>query len=174
MEGWVNVCSESHIGLVCWNLFNASIPRAKIPVEWQWKSGTGESPSGSRAGSFVNQGYREESEGYWADAQGRKVEGSLEFTVADFEAAPSSAGSRGFLSIEGTLVPEEGQHEAQHSMTGAATTTKITERELNGVADVPVEVGATADGPTRSDHGQVEARKTKMEKRKAKRKETRS
>ncbi|RKU49520.1 hypothetical protein DL546_008855 [Coniochaeta pulveracea] len=36
MEGTVNLQSEGHVGVVCWNKFNASIEAKRLPAGWQW------------------------------------------------------------------------------------------------------------------------------------------
>lgn len=36
MEGTVNLQSEGHIGVVCWNKFNASIEAKRLPAGWKW------------------------------------------------------------------------------------------------------------------------------------------
>lgn len=47
------------------------------------------------------------SEGYFVDGQGNKVEGMLRFRVKDYESAPSTDRERGFLSIEGSLLNDD-------------------------------------------------------------------
>lgn len=47
------------------------------------------------------------SEGYFIDAEGKKIEGLLRFRVKDYESAPSTDRERGFLSIEGTLLNDD-------------------------------------------------------------------
>jgi DNA-directed RNA polymerase I subunit RPA43 len=36
MEGTVNLQSEGHVGVVCWNKFNASIEAKRLPAGWKW------------------------------------------------------------------------------------------------------------------------------------------
>lgn len=97
LEGQVTIQSESHIGLICWNLFNATIPSTGLPKDWQWmgparrrKKGSAE-PSGTTA------------TGYYTDAAGGKVEGLLKFRVVDLENLPTFGRDRSFISIHGTL-----------------------------------------------------------------------
>lgn len=97
LEGQVTVQSESHLGLICWNLFNATIPSSRLPKDWQWmgparrkKKGSGES-TGTAPTS------------YYADATGDKVEGLIRFRVVDFENLPAYGKDRSFISIHGTL-----------------------------------------------------------------------
>jgi DNA-directed RNA polymerase I subunit RPA43 len=109
IEGHVNLQDKSHVGLVCWNLFNASIERKRLPKTWAWKAMTSRDyniaidnhtePVGSqsRAG--------ETSNGYYEDEQGLALEGKITFRVKDAET--SSGKDKGFLSIEGTLLTNE-------------------------------------------------------------------
>ncbi|MCJ1224707.1 hypothetical protein MMC12_001352 [Toensbergia leucococca] len=120
IEGWINLHNEGHLGLVCWNLFNASIERKRLPKEWVWVSG-GMGARGStrlkEGGSSSGNGFGEEEEemdanefgdveGYFEDADGKKIEGQVRFRVKDIEASPSSDRDKGFLSIEGTMLDE--------------------------------------------------------------------
>ncbi|ORY68891.1 uncharacterized protein BCR38DRAFT_424612 [Pseudomassariella vexata] len=36
LEGAINLQSEGHLGVVCWEMFNASIEAARLPQGWQW------------------------------------------------------------------------------------------------------------------------------------------
>ncbi|KAF2091321.1 hypothetical protein K490DRAFT_24187, partial [Saccharata proteae CBS 121410] len=36
LDGRVNLVNESHMGLLIWNLFNASIDRKSLPKDWSW------------------------------------------------------------------------------------------------------------------------------------------
>jgi DNA-directed RNA polymerase I subunit RPA43 len=36
MEGTVNLQSEGHVGVVCWDKFNASIEAKRLPAGWKW------------------------------------------------------------------------------------------------------------------------------------------
>lgn len=38
LEGWVNVCSEGFVGLVCYNYFQVAVARDRIPRQWRWVS----------------------------------------------------------------------------------------------------------------------------------------
>lgn len=107
IEGWVNLQNESHLGLVCWNLFSASIERKRLPAEWKWmdhNSATNASADGSVPAQV-------EGGGHFVDANGTKIDGLIKFCVKDFETAPSSESERGFVSIEGTLLSEEEERE---------------------------------------------------------------
>lgn len=63
LEGDVNLQSESVLGLMCYNYFNAAIDREKLPADWTWD---GES---------------------WVNGAGKQVDGRITFEVEDFEAS---------------------------------------------------------------------------------------
>nr|POE59108.1 dna-directed rna polymerase i subunit rpa43 [Quercus suber] len=93
LEGHVNLQNESLLGLVCYNFFNASIERARLPEDWQWigdQSGVNDEGKGGA--------------GYFVDGQGKKVEGKLTFKAKDFDATPSTEHSGGTINIVGTLL----------------------------------------------------------------------
>lgn len=118
IEGWINLQNEGHLGLVCWNLFNASVERKRLPKAWKW--------IGARMGSEQEKKHKkqkntaeesesqeigvdgvDEGEGYFEDAEGNKIEGAIRFRVRDMESSPASDKEKGFLSIEGSLLSEE-------------------------------------------------------------------
>lgn len=104
IDGWVNLQNESHLGLVCWNLFSASIERKRLPKEWKWM----ENDSATN-GLLANESSEDHvvGDGHFVDANGAKVDGLIKFRVRNFETAPASENERGFISIEGTLLGEE-------------------------------------------------------------------
>ncbi|KAI9762080.1 MAG: hypothetical protein M1840_001489 [Geoglossum simile] len=103
IKGWVNLQSEGHIGLICWNLFNASIERKRLPGEWKWVGGKSKRKTGSEKGA-VDEGDGE-AEGYYVDGKGRRVNGLVEFKVKGCETV--SDRGKGFLSILGTLLGDD-------------------------------------------------------------------
>ncbi|MCJ1246951.1 hypothetical protein MMC30_004162 [Trapelia coarctata] len=127
LEGWVNLQSEDHVGLVCWNLFNASIERKRLPKEWRWVVGDTRKKSTTKLKNSQEDLQSEdeedavqdvpgtddarEDEGYFEDGQGNKIEGSIRFRVRDLDASMSTDREKSFLSIEGTLLStdEEGK-----------------------------------------------------------------
>ncbi|KAI9825679.1 MAG: hypothetical protein M1832_001023 [Thelocarpon impressellum] len=101
IEGIVNLQNEGHVGLVCWNLFNASIERKRLPQNWTWSEAGGDIEStGSSAVNGENRG-----KGYYVDGDGTRIQGSVRFRVRDVET--SADRERGFLSIEGTTLDDE-------------------------------------------------------------------
>ncbi|KAL2136984.1 hypothetical protein VTI74DRAFT_11166 [Chaetomium olivicolor] len=122
MEGVVQLQSEGHIGVVCWNKFNASIEAKRLPKGWKWVD---LSKAGARqnASSEENEEEKEDQEedildgeelqvveqihttGYWVNERGRKVSGKLRFRIKNFDVG--LAGDYGYLSIEGTCLDDD-------------------------------------------------------------------
>ncbi|KAI9807486.1 MAG: hypothetical protein M1825_005426 [Sarcosagium campestre] len=122
IQGFVNLQDESHLGLVCWNLFNASIERKRLPADWTW-AGLGGAMSGSRYGrtnGVLNDDEQQQEEplegdeggeledrgeGYYMDGDGNKIEGTISFRIKDTETSFDQ--ENGFLSLEGTMLDED-------------------------------------------------------------------
>ncbi|KAL8680545.1 MAG: hypothetical protein Q9186_003296 [Xanthomendoza sp. 1 TL-2023] len=131
--GWINLQNEGNIGLVCWNFFNATIERKRLPKEWKWIPGgldvggpkkKKKKLKGSERSDFMDINQEEvyshlngvnDIEGYFEDGEGRRVEGLIHFTVKDVESSRSSGGDNGFLSIEGTLLEEYEERKLRES-----------------------------------------------------------
>ena len=124
IEGYVNLQSESTIGLLCLNFFNASIERKRLPKEWKWVPGGMRVPrkrklkkiardamSGSHGGEAdgddVAEQTLEDTEGYFQDEAGKRIEGLLRFRVKDVDTSKSMDRETGFVSIEGTMLSED-------------------------------------------------------------------
>ena len=120
-EGWVNLQNEGHLGLVCWNLFNASIERKGLLQGWRWVEGGLEKGSKKKSKharnlseSEASQGEMEpqttnddqDPQGYFEDEEGNKIEGPLRFRIRDVDTSLTSDPGKSFLSIEGTLLTE--------------------------------------------------------------------
>ena len=130
IEGYVNLQSESTIGLLCLNFFNASIERKRLPKEWKWIPG-GIGVSGKRrlkkaAKDIISDSDGAEAdeddmagqdledvEGYFQDQAGKRVEGLLRFRVKDVDTSKSIDRETGFVSIEGTMLSEGDETEMQ-------------------------------------------------------------
>lgn len=107
LEGYVNLQNQGHLGVVCWNLFNASIEAKRLPKTWKWMDvGEMDSSEGDENG---NAGYAEDGIGCWVDENGKKIEGQIKFRVREIESSHDR--ERGFLSIEGTMLEEAGEQE---------------------------------------------------------------
>ena len=120
IEGWVNLQNEGHLGLVCWNLFNASIERKRLPKSWKWvRAGSESRQQEKRQKETVDESISQEvdvdgateGEGYFEDSKGNKIEGAIRFRVRDLESSSSSDKEKGFLSIEGSMLSDEAESE---------------------------------------------------------------
>jgi DNA-directed RNA polymerase I subunit RPA43 len=128
LEGYVNLQNQGHLGIVCWNLFNASIESKRLPSDWKWKD-VSEMRNGEDA--VAGETYAEEGPGFWVDGEGNKVEGMVEFRVREIESSHDR--ERGFLSIEGTMLSEEDEDElVQSERAGARSTRDSAGRLLGG------------------------------------------
>jgi DNA-directed RNA polymerase I subunit RPA43 len=125
MEGVVQLQSEGHIGVVCWNKFNASIEAKRLPEGWSWVDLSKGGPKPNHITfSDDNEGEQQDQEeeedmldgeelqvveqihttGYWVNEKGRKVSGKLRFRIKNFDVG--LAGDYGYLSIEGTCLDD--------------------------------------------------------------------
>jgi DNA-directed RNA polymerase I subunit RPA43 len=127
MEGVVQLQNEGHIGVVCWNKFNASIEAKRLPQGWTWvdlaKGGAKQSSSPTSNQDDEEQEGQEEEDmldgeelqvveqihttGYWVNEHGRKVSGKLRFRIKNFDVG--LAGDYGYLSIEGTFLDQDAE-----------------------------------------------------------------
>ena len=122
IEGWINLQNEGNIGLVCWNFFNATIAKNRLPRDWKWVSGglnvrsSKKKLKGSERSDRSDVPHGEsnsqlnglsEVEGYFGDGKGTRIQGLLQFTVKDVDTSRSTGGDNNFLSIEGTLLDED-------------------------------------------------------------------
>ncbi|TVY41127.1 DNA-directed RNA polymerase I subunit [Lachnellula occidentalis] len=114
LEGYINLSNEGHLGIVCWNLFNASIERKRLPSDWKWV-GVQEREEGDGEDEI----YAEEGAGHYVDGEGKKVE-------------VESRSGEGFLSIEGTMLSEDAEHEMVESESGLVANRDYAGRRLGG------------------------------------------
>jgi DNA-directed RNA polymerase I subunit RPA43 len=128
LEGYINLQNQGHLGIVCWNLFNASIESKRLPSDWSWKD-----VHEMRNGEDAEQGetYAEEGLGFWVDGEGNKVEGMVKFQVREIESSHDR--ERGFLSIEGTMLSEDDENDLVESERyGVQNTRDNAGRRLGG------------------------------------------
>ncbi|KAL8767283.1 MAG: hypothetical protein Q9194_006033, partial [Teloschistes cf. exilis] len=126
IEGWINLQNEGNIGLVCWNFFNASIERKRLPRTWKWKAGNcGAKASRRKLKGSEKSGPVDVDQGegsadvngvdhideYFEDGDGRMVTGLIQFRVKDIETSRNYGGDHNFLSIKGTLLDEAEEQE---------------------------------------------------------------
>lgn len=101
LEGWITLQNDSHIGLTCWNLINASIERKRLPESWTWVDHVLTEGEDFSTAPSIPKG--KHGSGHYIDEQGQEVGGTLSFTVADYEYLWMSEAERGLLRVEGTL-----------------------------------------------------------------------
>lgn len=124
MEGVINLQSEGHIGVVCFEKFNASIARRSLPRGWQWveqdeeeeveveedpfqepaAEGEEEEGGAQEGGEKEERAPRLRSTGYWVDDNGNKVEGKVYFRIKNFSSG--STGDYTYLSLQGTMLDD--------------------------------------------------------------------
>ncbi|KAI6090622.1 hypothetical protein F4821DRAFT_255859 [Hypoxylon rubiginosum] len=127
MEGSVNLQGEGHIGVVCWDMFNASIEAARLPRGWRWvdllskgketskdkgkndRRKTAEEaklPTPEPLEDQENDETQIHTTGYWVDESGTRIRGGskLYFRIKHYEVGIS--GDYGYLSMEGTMLGE--------------------------------------------------------------------
>lgn len=128
LEGYINLQNQGHLGIVCWNLFNASIESKRLPSDWKWKD-----VSEMKNSEDVRRGetYTEEGSGFWVDGEGHKVEGMVKFRVREIESSHDR--ERGFLSIEGTMLSEDDEDKLiENEREGAQNARDTAGRRLGG------------------------------------------
>ena len=142
LEGYVNLQNEGHIGIVCWNLFNASIERARLPKDWQWVQTDAEEDP-------------EYAQHHFVDGEGKKVDGMVKFKIQDIECSHDR--QRGFVSISGTMLPDEEENKLlQEEAELAKKEVRVPGKRLGG-AKAP---GATILGiPIPREDGEMNQRK---------------
>lgn len=126
LEGYINLQNEGHLGLVCWNLFNASIERQRLPSDWRW---VGVQDEENDEYAQAGETYAEDGIGYYVDADGKKIEGTIKFKVREIESSHDR--ERGFLSIEGTMLDNEAERALQEQSSGLQNR-DIAGRRLGG------------------------------------------
>jgi DNA-directed RNA polymerase I subunit RPA43 len=127
LEGYVNLQSQGHVGVVCWNLFNASIEAKRLPKDWRWVDVEELEKEGDEAGNW---GYAEDGVGCWVDENNNKIEGLVKFNVLEIESSHDR--ERGFLSIEGTMLSKEEETELLKKEAKVQGIEKGDERRLGG------------------------------------------
>lgn len=132
MEGVINLQSEGHIGVVCFDKFNASISRRSLPRGWTWveqpeeEEEVQEDPEPAAAeedpftegqeggegedGKKAKEVPQLRSSGYWLDRNGDRVTGKIYFRIKNFSSG--STGDYTYLSLQGTMLDDEAERES--------------------------------------------------------------
>ncbi|CAN6668417.1 DNA-directed RNA polymerase I subunit Rpa43p [Trichomonascus vanleenenianus] len=96
LEGWINLQSPSHIGLLIHDTFNATIKRDAIPVDWSFVRN--EIDESQVAADSEEKSQSPQSLGYWVDGSGKRIDDKLKFSVKAFNV------STRMVSIQGTML----------------------------------------------------------------------
>jgi DNA-directed RNA polymerase I subunit RPA43 len=106
LEGWINLQSPSHIGLLVHDTFNVTIKRDAIPKGWVFipnqadddnvGEDADEEDNTNDKGSSNQSGPR--SLGHWIDETGSRIDGKLRFTVKSLNV------SARIVSVQGSLL----------------------------------------------------------------------
>lgn len=136
LKGYVNLQNAGHIGVVCWNLFNASIKRNSLPQDWMW---VGVEDQTAQTARGMGETYADDGQGYFVDGDGKKVDGIVEFRVREIESSHDR--ETGFLSIEGTMLDDEAEKRLlQSERENNKSSRETAGRRLGG----PKALGATS------------------------------
>lgn len=161
LEGYVNLQNEGHLGVVCWNLFNASISRNRLPSEWKW---IGVEDEEAVEGEREGETYATDGIGYWMDGNGKKVDGMIKFKVSEIE--NSHDRERGFLNIKGTMLSEEAEKDMLYAEALKAPATDKSGKRI-GLGG-PTAPGATSLGVPKEDRDDLGDFKPRQHRRKYK------
>jgi DNA-directed RNA polymerase I subunit RPA43 len=152
LEGYINLQNEGHLGIVCWNLFNASIERQRLPKDWKWVS-----IEDAKKDTTLDVSYAEDGAGHFVDGEGKKVEGMVQFKVKDIESSHDR--ERGFLSIQGTMLDDEAEKELLEREYQSSRTQKDAKGRIGGARGlgatslgIPVERNDEREGERRHRH----------------------
>lgn len=138
LEGFVNLQNEGHIGLVCWNLFSASISRDRLPRDWKWV-GPGQAEDAAADDEEEEDG--ESHLGHFVTGEGKRVKGQLQFRVKEIETGQDH--QRSFLTIVGTMLePDEEKALLEKEVQNSRRNKENAGRRLGGAKAL----GATALG----------------------------
>ena len=129
IEGYVNLQNEGHLGLVCWNLFNASIERERLPSDWKWVGV--ENMKRGQEGMSMGETYSEDGAGYFVDGVGEKINGLVNFRIRDVETDVDR--EKSFLSLAGTMLDAKAERKLAESQKARMKPGKDGARRLGGL-----------------------------------------
>lgn len=113
LDATINLQNESHLGLVCWNLFNVSISKNRLPKDWKWREPGSKRwrPNGAVNGTSEHDVDQSEL-GHFEDGSNEKIPETLSLKLRDWNIVYSSSDSdRGILVMEGSLLSDKEDRE---------------------------------------------------------------
>ena len=125
MEGYVNIQNQSYLGLLCYNLFNASIERRRLTKGWRWDGPTMRTRPRSQGfdeEEVDEEAEEQEPEGTFLDEEKKSVTGErlIKFKFVDWEVdqsgRPAEGGAAGLFHFEGTMLSDEGEEQLLKEM----------------------------------------------------------
>ncbi|VEU23169.1 DEKNAAC104046 [Brettanomyces naardenensis] len=121
VEGWCYMQSQSHIGLLIHDTFNASIKKYNVPNEWEFVPSQADEEGGEGGEVVKDSSHFGKSLGQWVDGQGVPVEGKVRFRIKSLQPA-----GRG-ISIEGSMIEPEKERDTQPVTLGSDEVEKVEE-----------------------------------------------
>lgn len=102
LEGYSIMQSQSHIGLLIHDVFNASIKKFYIPQDWYFVANQADEPNADDNAADNDEPKSSFKKlGHWCDADGTPVGGKIKFTVRAIHVSGKG------LAVEGTLLTPE-------------------------------------------------------------------
>lgn len=166
LAGWTNAMSEGFIGLVCYNYFQTSIAKSRIPTTWSWSGPTRETRQRKtpRKGKLNDgEGTSQESlndsqetvvareddaidgtAGTFLDGNESKIPERLHFRVVDLEMIPAQERGQLALQVEGTLLSAEEEAKAMQEERERFETRMGKSKARLGTPGTPVMSGGLA------------------------------
>ena len=164
MEGYVNVQNETRLGVLCWNLFNASIERKRLPKDWSWDGPTSrkrrkrvdvDDEDAVEAANREDEAQRKEeeaAEGTFMDEDGESVRDRLvKFRLVDWDVDQSSrppaegtTGGAGLVSFEGTMLSVEEEDRLEREVMKKEAERREAKRKALKRKQKPLQAGRDA------------------------------
>lgn len=140
LDGWINVQTEGFLGAVVLNLFSVGIECKRLPRSWRWvgpgQGGNKAKGSAASKGGDVNVDDDDDALGYFMNETGERVRGALSFRVRDVDVIPGAERDKGFISIEGTLLPPDEEEALLAAERRQATGAERVEGVMSGALSI--------------------------------------
>lgn len=121
VEGYVFMQSQSHIGLLIHDTFNATIKKYNVPTGWTFVPSQADENGEHRFGKSLGQ---------WQDENGVPIEGKLQFTIKSLNPAGK------VISVEGTLLDPSSELDIQPvTLEPVAAEAEKKDEEMDSASD---------------------------------------